>query len=119
MSGTVYWVLQLQVGDGRDGDLRDLMTRMVKATEADEPGTIDYLWSLSADGRSCHIFGRYRDSAAAMVHIGNFMEKFADQFFDILTPTGFVLYGEPDAAVRDALAGFNPTIMVNADGFRR
>lgn len=119
MNRNVSWMLQLQVGKGRQDDLRELMTEMVEATEAGEPGTLIYDWCLSDDGNACHIYERYTDSAAAMIHIGNFGSKFAERFFALLTPTGFFLYGSPDASVREALAGFSPTIMPSVAGFGR
>ncbi len=46
-------------------------------------------------------------------------EKYATRFFDLLTPTRFLLYGSPDASVQNALAAFGPTYMTPAAGFFR
>ena len=51
MNTHVCWMLELQVREGRDEEFRALMAEMAAATEASEPGTLDYEWSLSADGR--------------------------------------------------------------------
>jgi quinol monooxygenase YgiN len=47
------------------------MNDMVESTKA-EPGALNYEWFISEDGTSCHIYERYADSAAAMVHMGHF-----------------------------------------------
>jgi len=95
------------------------MTEMVSATLANEPGTLNYEWSTSADGKLCHIYERYVDSAAVMTHLGTFGERFAARFLEVLKPVRFVVYGSPSTAVKDALAGFNPIYMQAVGGFSR
>lgn len=56
---------------------------------------------------------------AAMIHIGTFGAQYATRFFDLLTPTRFLLYGSPDESVRNALAAFGPTYMASVAGFSR
>jgi len=119
MTGQVSWMLEMEIQEGREQDFRDLMALMVSAAQANEPGTLDYEWSTSEDGRRCHSFERYADSAAAVRHLATFGEKFAGPFLEILKPVRFVVYGSPDAAVRDALAAFGPVYMHPAGGFSR
>lgn len=119
MNSNVYWILELDVQAGRENDFRVLMAEMVSATQANEPGTLNYEWSTNADGKLCHIYERYADSAAAMTHLGTFGEKFASRFLKILKPVRFVVYGSPSTAVKDALAGFNPIYMQGVGGFSR
>ena len=119
MKGDVSWVLELDLQAGRESDFRALMAEMIAATQANEPGTLNYEWSTSADGQRCHIYERYADSAAVMTHLGTFGEKFAARFLEVLKPARFVVYGTPSAAVRNALAGFNPVYMEGAGGFSR
>jgi hypothetical protein len=112
-------MLELDVQEGRESDFRNLMGEMVSATKATEPGTLNYEWSTSADGKRCHVFERYVDSSAALTHTGTFGEKFAGRFLEILKPVRLVVYGSPSPAVKDALAGFNPVYMQDAGGFSR
>ncbi len=58
MSAHVCWMLHMQVQEGRHAELRALMDEMSAATHANEPGTLDYEWSLSADGTTCHLWER-------------------------------------------------------------
>jgi quinol monooxygenase YgiN len=55
MGTAVSWILELNIQPGRRQDFDALMMRMVKATEADEPDTLNYEWSTSGDGNLCHI----------------------------------------------------------------
>lgn len=119
MNENVYWTLELEVAPGSDADFRALMAEMVKITRDQEPGALNYEWSTSPDGRVCHIYERYVDSNATLKHLESFTANFAERFLAILKPTRFVVYGAPNEAVREALAGFAPVYMQSADGFSR
>jgi len=119
MDRNVYWMLELQVQPGRESDLKALTAEMVSATQSNEPGTLNYEWSTSADGTQCHLYERYADSAAAMLHLATFGERFAGRFLEALKPVRFVVYGAPTQELKDALAGFSPLYMQPAAGFSR
>ena len=119
MSNEISWMLELDVREGREEALRTLMAEMVDATRANEPDTLAYVWNFTGDGRTCHLYERYADSAAVLTHLGTFGARFASRFFDALQPTRFTVYGSPTAAARDALAGLNPVYMAPAAGFQR
>jgi quinol monooxygenase YgiN len=107
------------VQPGSEQAFRALVKEMVEATKADEPGALAYEWSISADGSQCHLYERYVDSEATMTHLGNFGAKYAERFLAVLAPVTFTIYGSPSAAVKEALAGFNPTYLQPAAGFSR
>ena len=115
----ISWILEVRVRSGRENDFRPLMAEMVAATEANEPGTLSYEWSVSADGGVCHIYERYTDSTAVMTHLTTFRGRFAARFERVLEPVRTVVYGAPSAAVKDALADLNPRYMEPAAGFNR
>lgn len=119
MTTDISWMLELNVQPGREKEFRSLMEEMVRATRANEAGTLNYEWSTSADGRVCHIFERYIDSAAVLKHLATFGEKFAGRFLEILQPVRFIVYGSPSQEVKDALAGFNPVYTQPVGGFSR
>ena len=119
MAGSVSWVLELHVQEGRSDELRALMEEMVSNTHVYEPGTQHYEWFMTADGRQCHLYERYADSAAALVHCQTFGARFAGRFMLLLTPTRCTVYGSPDASVQRALSVLNPTYMGQAAGFHR
>lgn len=118
MSSTVSWNLQLAVHDGQLDTFRSLMKEMVESTLA-ETGTLTYEWFLSEDGTMCHLYERYADSAAALVHLGNFGSKFAERFLGCVEPTGLFVYGNPDEAAREVLQGFNAVFLGTLGGFSR
>ena len=115
----VAWIFELIVNDGHDTAVGTLMTEMVDATRAGEPGTLDYEWYLSEDGRRLHIYERYADAAATLVHLANFRERYMTRFFTALSPERMVVYGAADEAVRSALAQLTPPVMQQVGGFTR
>ncbi|MBT8400271.1 MAG: antibiotic biosynthesis monooxygenase [Rhodothermia bacterium] len=119
MSNVISWNLQMAVRDGRLDDARNLVKEMVAATRQEEPGTQIYEYFLSPDGSSCHIYERYADSDAALVHLGNFGSKYVDRFLACFEPTSLSVYGEPSPDARAALDGFGAAYLGPFEGFSR
>ncbi len=119
MSDNVHWVLEIEIKQGELDNFKALMNEMVEATRANEPGTMNYEWFISADERSCHIYERYADSAATMTHLGSFGQNFAERFMAAVTPTRLVVYGDPSDEVRAALSAFGAVHMAQIGGFAR
>ncbi len=119
MSDVVGWVLDLELQAGKEEEFRQLMEEMVAATEANEPGALAYEWFLDESGKMCTIYERYSDSAAVMVHMTTFGEKYAQRFLSVLMPKQMVVFGSPNDEVRQALAALGPLYMSKAAGFSR
>lgn len=118
MSTVVSWNLQMSVQDGQLDDARALMEEMVAAT-SEEQGTLAYEWFLSEDGTACHIYERYADSDAVMIHLGNFGSKFAERFLGCFKPASISVYGDPSVEARAALDNFGANYLEWFGGFNR
>jgi len=92
MSDSIFFVVELEVQSGQVDELRSVMEEMVRVTQADEPGTLNYEWFLVADGSACHIFERYADSAAAVVHSQTFPPELGERA-QAFRPTRLTAYG--------------------------
>ncbi len=119
MSQNVYWLLKVDVNPGKHDDAIALMHEMIASTHDNEPGTLNYEWNYSADMKSVHLYERYADSEATMVHLGNFGSKFAERFMQCFAPTEISVYGEASTDVKEALAGFGAEFYSSASGFAR
>ncbi len=119
MSDAVSWVLELSVKDGQLDAFKALAQEMSAATQADEPGAAIYEWFIDGDGKTIHIYERYTDSAATMVHLGNFGAKFAERFLACVDPSRLMVYGDPSDEVRGGLAGLGAAHMTQFAGFAR
>lgn len=119
MKDNVYWVLELSIKDGEFDNFRKLMGEMINGTRDNEPGALNYEWTISEDNKNCHIYERYADSAATLTHLATFGEKYAERFLAALEPTRLVVYGNPNDELKEALAGFGPAYMSPLGGFVR
>ena len=119
MSNALSWNLRVNINEGMLETFQSLMAEMVEATQANEPDTLVYEWYFSDDNSACHIVEAYTDSAAAMVHIGNFGANFAERFLTYCSPTEIFVYGTPSDEARAALDGFGATYMPSVGGFTR
>jgi quinol monooxygenase YgiN len=118
MTDTVSWNLQLSIREGCYDDFKALVEEMIESTR-EEAGTLAYEWFVDDDKSTCHIYERYADNAAVMVHLGNFGSKFADRFMSYLEPTGFHVYGAPSEEARNALDGLGARYLGQLGGFSR
>ncbi len=119
MSDYVAWVLNVEILEGEGEAFRDLMKEMVEATEANEPATLMYEWSVDPEGKICSIYERYDDSAAVMVHMTTFGKVYAKRFLSVCKPVRMVVFGAPDGEVKAALAALKPLYMTQIGGFSR
>ena len=119
MSDTVSWVLEMAIKPGELDNFKGLMEEMVEATQSTQPDTTMYEWFYSEDGSACHIYERYTDSAATMIHLNSFGENFAERFLGAADLTRLVVYGNPNDEVRGVLSGFGAVFMEQLGGYAR
>jgi quinol monooxygenase YgiN len=118
MESHVSWVIELAVKEGALGAFTELMGEMVAGTSG-EPQTLGYEWYISDDESTIHIFEKYADSEAMILHVNGFLEKWAGRFLESVDVTAFTVYGDPSPAARELLAGFGPTYLGPWGGFSR
>jgi quinol monooxygenase YgiN len=114
----VSWVIELAVKPGQLDSFKELMEEMVAGTST-EPETLNYEWYISADEGTVHIFEKYANSDAMIIHVSGFMEKWAGRFMECVNPTRFTVYGDPSEAAREKLAAFGGTYLAPWGGFAR
>lgn len=119
MNENVYWVLELAVRPEQLNDFRTLMQEMVAAADTNEPGTLNYEWNISDEGTVCHIYVRYENPAAVMLHMASFGTKFTGRFAALAQITRFVVYGAPSAEVKAALDPYGAVYLASFGGFKR
>jgi quinol monooxygenase YgiN len=93
MSDNVAFIVELEVKPGQLGQLRSVMGEMTDRARTDEPGTLNYEWFVTDDGRACHIYERYADASAAVLHNATFPEELMKRGQAFL-PTRLTAYGD-------------------------
>ena len=119
MSDNVHWLLEVSIKPGQLDTFKSVMAEMDATIKENEPDTLNYEWFISEDQQTYHIYERYVDSAANMINLATFGEKFAERVLATVEPTRFVVYGNPDETVRGALAGFGAVHMEEIGDFAR
>lgn len=119
MSEQVYWVVKAAIRTGQYDTLLDLMKEMVATCEANEPATLNYEWSVSADKATLHIFERYETSAAVVAHLKWFGAEWAERFVAAAEPKSLTVYGAPDASAKKALDRLGAAYFTPIGGFSR
>ena len=117
MSANIIWTIDCTIRDGQRDALEALMHDMVESA-SQEPGTLNYEWSLAEDGKSLHVYERYRDVAATRAHLGSWA-SFADRFSAAVDIKRFVVFSDLPQELRDAVAGLSPIYMTRIGGFVR
>src|SRR4051794_37471626 len=80
MNDHVFWILEADIKAGQLDKLKALMREMVEGTQRDEPRALNYEWFIADDGKLLHLYERYSDPDAVMVHRGNFAQKCRERF---------------------------------------
>jgi quinol monooxygenase YgiN len=117
MSENVLVVAEVTINAGQLDNLKALVGEMIEAIKRDEPGTHNYEWFIGDDGKSVHVYERYADSEAFMVHLGNLGQKFAKRLSACTTTTRITIYGNPSDKVREVFATYPTVYMSPLVGF--
>ena len=117
MDGQIYWILEVAIQPGQLENFKSVANDLIASAKS-ESGTLNYEWNLSADKTVCHIYERYANSAAILIHVQS-IGQFAKRFMEACRPTRFHVYGSPSAKVKAALADLNPVYLSHLAGFSR
>jgi len=117
MSEQISWMLEVAIRPGQLDAFRSVAADLIAGSEK-EPGTLSYEYSLSPDQTVGHVFERYRNSDAILVHMNTFGPH-AERFFAAVQPTRFHVYGAPSDAVKAAIADLHPVYCAPIGGFNR
>lgn len=117
-SSEVYWVVTVTVLPENMDKFKQVVAELVAATKQ-EPGTLEYEFTVGADGTTVDIVERYVDSDAVVHHVVDNFSAHAEDFLALAKPGRFAVYGTPSDKVKEVLAGFNPMYMTPFDGFTR
>ena len=112
----VYWIVALKTHPGAEAAFQAAREKLVASTK-EEPGALNYEWSVTEDGL-CHIYERYADAAAAKLHTARNRELIA-KMAESVTRLSFTLYGAPDEELKQMLASRGALVMKAVDGFGR
>jgi quinol monooxygenase YgiN len=69
VTSNVFWTFGVAIESGKLDELKKLIREMSDASQADEPDTLIYEWTISDDKKAAEVHERYADSDAALRHL--------------------------------------------------
>jgi quinol monooxygenase YgiN len=115
----VYWLITASVKDGQLENLKEINAEMVQNTKNNEPGTLTYDWSVTADGKTCYFFEHYANSDAVMIHTKTFGEKYAARLLEMIEIKNFEVFGNPNETVKNSLSPLGANFHRSIGGYAR
>jgi len=115
----VHWTYEVTIRDGELENLKGLIAEMVANTQASEPETLGYEWVVSEDCTIGQVFERYPSSEAALAHLATFNREYAARLGTMVDLARHTVYGNPSAALMEAIAGSKPVCFETVAGFER
>ena len=118
-AGSIALVVTGEVLPGQMDNFRQLVPRLV-ATVAEEPGTLVYEWSFHPDQKTYNVMEVYQNSDALVAHIKHLTSTdFLKELGQVRKTTNAIVFGSPDAPVKEALTRLDPVYTSHIDGFMR
>ena len=112
----IAWLFELEVQPEHRKQFEALVPEMVEETRASEPGSRAYQIFVDQGSTVC-VYERYDSSEAALEHMKNFGEKFAERFMALAKPVRFTLLGSPSAELLDAVGPIGAVVHAPLAGY--
>jgi quinol monooxygenase YgiN len=108
---TIHVWTEFAVREGNEEAMRDVGREMTVLVRALEPGTLDYSWYFSDDGRTCHVYERMADEAAIHAHgMGEAVRVGIPQVLAIASFSRFEVHGALSDPTAEYLRGVGATV---------
>jgi quinol monooxygenase YgiN len=117
-TGYIAWIYTGEVLPGQMDHFKQIATKVIAAV-AQEPGTLMYEWSFRPDQKTFDVVELYQNSDAGVAHVKHVLAEFGKELGQVQKALQFVVYGSPDAQLKQVLAEFNPVYATPIEGFTR
>jgi quinol monooxygenase YgiN len=115
----IFFIVEAKIKPGQFNNFIKVANHMSEVVKSNEPGALDYEWTITPDSSTCFILERYASSDASLTHIKIFREQFAEKFSEVLELTGMTVYGNPNKELREAFGPAGVVSKVLVAGFAR
>lgn len=113
----ISWRVELSVKPGQLENFKALTGMMVEMSK-NELGTLSYQRFVTDDGRSVHLYERYIDSVAAVMHLHAFTKHFGERFMSMAHRESFLVFGSPSEELKRVLDGLGAIYLKPFGDFR-
>ena len=117
-AGYVATISSGEVLPEKINDFKQLIKKVVAAA-AEEPGTLVYEFSVQPDGRTVDLLEMYQNSEAFVAHVKHMRAVFGQEVGQVRKPGKIIVFGSPNAEMKEILARRDPVYESYIDGFTR
>jgi hypothetical protein len=105
MAHPIVFISRSRIKQGKLEDLKGYVPEITELIRAKKPGTVAMLAYLDAAADEVRIVHAFPDAGAMARHLEGVGERAAEAF-EYIETTGYVIYGDPGAAVLEAMRGY-------------
>ena len=116
-AGYVAAVSSGEVLPGQMDDFKKYIKRVLAAV-AEEPGTLSFEFSVQPDGKTVDLLEIYQNAEAFVAHVKHMRATFKPEE-NPRKPGKIVVFGSPNAEMKEILARRDPVYETYIDGFMR
>jgi quinol monooxygenase YgiN len=117
--GSIAIMFTGEVLPGQMDKFKQVVSRVVAAV-AEEPGTLINEWSFQPDQKTYNVLEVYQNSEAFAAHAKHMSSTtLPNELGQVRKTLKAVVFGAPDAQLKEALARLEPVYMSPIDGFIR
>jgi len=115
----IIFLLDLEVIEGKENQVDDLIDRLVANVKKTEPGTISYEYYASSEDR-IFLYEVYKDHDSAEFHVDSFMQgDLMPIFVDTFKVVTFEVLGSTTDELKEKMKDFTQDHRPKTDGFKR
>ena len=115
----IIFLLDLEVIEGKENQVDDLIDRLVDNVKNTEPGTISYEYYASSEDR-IFLYEVYKDHDSAEFHVDSFMQgDLMPIFVDTFKVVTFEVLGTTTDELKEKMKDFTQDHRPKTDGFKR
>jgi len=93
-------------------------TKRTLAAVAEEPGTLMFEFSIQPDGKTVDLLEMYQNADAFVAHVKHMRTAFGQES-QIRKPGKIIVFGSPNAEMKEIIARRDPVYETYIDGFMR
>ena len=115
----IIFLLDLEVIEGKQNQVDDLIDRLVENVKKTEPDTIVYEYYASSEDR-IFLYEVYKNHDAAEFHVDQFMQgSLMPIFVDTFSVVTFEVLGSTSDVLKEKMKDFTEDHRPKTDGFKR
>ena len=115
----IIFLLDLEVIEGKENQVDDLIDRLVDNVKNTEPGTISYEYYASSEDR-IFLYEVYKDHDSAEFHVDSFMQgDLMPIFVETFKVVTFEVLGTTTDELKEKMKDFTQDHRPKTDGFKR